>query len=256
MKPCLVLFPLLTVLWGTTAAALELRDITYQTRDAGTVRFNHNRHIRHQGMANDCRVCHNSIYRMEKNPPATMADMAKGKSCGACHDGRRAFSLQACARCHRAGEVVYRVETTGPVPFSHRQHLKSTPDCGRCHPGLFAAGKNPPARMAEMAKGTSCGACHDGKSAFGLQACARCHPYKDRQYRLKGAGRVTFSHERHLKAESSCASCHPRTFSFGRKGKKPFSMAEMGRGKSCGACHDGTRAFSVKGSCARCHRVI
>jgi c(7)-type cytochrome triheme protein len=30
-----------------------------------------------------------------------MADMYQGKSCGACHDGKKAFPSMACAQCHK-----------------------------------------------------------------------------------------------------------------------------------------------------------
>jgi c(7)-type cytochrome triheme protein len=36
-----------------------------------------------------------------KSKHATMKQMEKGKSCGACHDGKRAFALDDCTKCHK-----------------------------------------------------------------------------------------------------------------------------------------------------------
>ncbi len=54
-----------------------------------------------------CDDCHKSpkLFEMKKgtNKP-TMAAMNEGKSCGACHDGKKAFSVKApadCAKCHK-----------------------------------------------------------------------------------------------------------------------------------------------------------
>ena len=49
-----------------------------------------------------------------------------------------------------------------------------------------------------MGKGASCGGCHNGKAAFGVDKCSRCHPVREIRYSLAGAGKVTFSHQRHL----------------------------------------------------------
>ena len=52
-----------------------------------------------------CDACHDSLFTMKVGAtPVTMALIAEGKVCGACHDGRRAFddSFENCSRCHRA----------------------------------------------------------------------------------------------------------------------------------------------------------
>ncbi|QYZ65592.1 MAG: hypothetical protein HPY30_06090 [Gammaproteobacteria bacterium (ex Lamellibrachia satsuma)] len=59
--------------------------------------FPHSAHTEWLG----CRNCHNtSLYPYKRNP-ATMKEMKKGASCGACHGKKKvAFSLKACKRCH------------------------------------------------------------------------------------------------------------------------------------------------------------
>jgi c(7)-type cytochrome triheme protein len=235
------------------ASALELKDITYATTDAGKVVFSHTLHLQKKTRTTanlNCKACHNS--NMEKNTRYTMADMEKGKSCGMCHNGTKAFALAKCAQCHKVNEMVYKVKETGPVVFSHTRHLR-TMQCTACHSKLYKTGQNPKVSMAEMEKGKSCGACHNGKTAFATGECVKCHPYRDRKYAVKDAGNVTFSHKFHT-GMYGCAECHLRLYKPG-KGNAPVSMTGMETGKSCGACHDGKSAFTVKENCAKCHQV-
>jgi c(7)-type cytochrome triheme protein len=69
-------------------------------KDAGTVKFSHKVHI---DLSLSCSNCHEAVYKPAKgNPHTTMNDMEKGKSCGACHDGKKAFNVNAnCAECHK-----------------------------------------------------------------------------------------------------------------------------------------------------------
>jgi c(7)-type cytochrome triheme protein len=47
-----------------------------------------------------CYACHDAIFPMRRSANPTMAVMAKGESCGACHNGKSAFGLDTCQRCH------------------------------------------------------------------------------------------------------------------------------------------------------------
>lgn len=47
-----------------------------------------------------CYACHDSLYPMGRGPNPTMAAMARGASCGACHNGKQAFGVDMCQRCH------------------------------------------------------------------------------------------------------------------------------------------------------------
>jgi len=238
---------------ATLAPALELKEITFATADAGKVVFSHKVHLQKKTRTTsnlNCKACHNS--NMEKNVHYSMADMEKGKSCGMCHNGKKAFPLSRCDQCHKVRMMVYQVKATGPVVFSHASHLR-TMQCSACHSGIYRTGSNPTASMADMEKGKSCGACHDGKKTFAVGTCVKCHPFRDRVYSVKDAGNVTFSHAFHT-GMYGCAECHPRLYLPG-KGNKSVSMTAMEGEKSCGACHDGKSAFTVKENCAKCHQV-
>ena len=236
-----------------SASAVNVRDVTFTTRNAGKVVFRHSDHIHKKAMNNNCRACHDALFDLKRKKRYSMTDMEKGKSCGACHDGAQAFPLKACARCHQTREKIYRVKVTGATVFSHSAHLATTADCAVCHPTIFAAGPNKRFSMAEMKKGKSCGACHNGKKAFSVKECSKCHPTGELLFDEKSTGNVMFSHKAHI-ALYVCVDCHTSLFKPARS-KVKVSMQEMENGKSCGACHEGKTAFSVKEKCDSCHKM-
>lgn len=69
---------------------------------AQNVLFSHDVHAGRSRVG--CKECHYAIYTTRVNHrTATMDEMKKGKSCGACHNGTRAFNVtdaQQCSRCH------------------------------------------------------------------------------------------------------------------------------------------------------------
>jgi c(7)-type cytochrome triheme protein len=77
-------------------------EITFKPQKARKVVFSHDVHVQNSRLT--CVRCHLGLYRMTKgmDKPATMAEMNQGKSCGACHDGKDAFTVKEnCSRCHR-----------------------------------------------------------------------------------------------------------------------------------------------------------
>ena len=94
----------LVLLAATTAfAVLGGGDVLFTMPGAANVLFSHDGHA---GKARiGCQECHYAIYTNRANHrTVSMAEMKNGKSCGACHNGIRAFSVapaQNCPRCHR-----------------------------------------------------------------------------------------------------------------------------------------------------------
>ncbi len=85
---------------GTVAAVVGGGDIT-QTTPLGKVTFSHQLHVEKKGL--QCTECHPKLYTsVAQHKPVTMQAMQKGESCGACHDGKRSFSVMGgeCAKCH------------------------------------------------------------------------------------------------------------------------------------------------------------
>ena len=236
------------------AAALEIKDKTFSTENAGKVVFSHDTHLKKKTAKSaniSCKACHNNA--MKKGVHYTMAQMEQGKSCGQCHNGKAAFRLAKCTACHKVRDITFKVKETGPVLFKHSVHLQKKSECGACHNSLFKTGANPPVSMAAMEKGRSCGACHNGKKSFALAECSNCHPTKEITFIEKDAGNISFSHKNHTSIYN-CGECHPLIFKTARS-KTRVSMKEMEAGKSCGSCHDGKTAFSVKEKCESCHKI-
>lgn len=74
----------------------------------GKVTFNHGTHV--DEARPSCTTCHPALFRIlpkgSPRPPVaiTHTAMDKGESCGACHDGKKAFALaEDCTLCHGAG---------------------------------------------------------------------------------------------------------------------------------------------------------
>lgn len=67
----------------------------------GDVLFSHGKHVEGAGLT--CQQCHPKIFTNPKqHKAATMQAMESGTSCGACHDGKTAFSVKGdCAKCHK-----------------------------------------------------------------------------------------------------------------------------------------------------------
>jgi c(7)-type cytochrome triheme protein len=195
--------------WGGPATMVpgELRlpaEILYEKTVGpdSAVAFRHDTHVALAGQK--CTGCHPQLFRMLK--PVRRAShrvMRRGGSCGACHDGRRAFGISdpgSCASCH-AGKQEHRSAATGPVAgrstgramprpisyargesspgqvtFRHERHTKTA--CVGCHGKLFAMKSAGTRTGGAMHEPSACGACHDGDRAFGVEeagACARCH---------------------------------------------------------------------------------
>ncbi|MBK5275127.1 MAG: cytochrome c3 family protein [Desulfuromonadales bacterium] len=235
------------------------RDVTYKINGLSNAVFSHAIHIAKTGGA--CRSCHNGTVITGKGKPVSMDQMEKGKTCGACHNGKKAFTVAAnCDRCHKGAmkpkDIVLKIQGIAPVTFSHNIHTAAY-SCKECHTRIFpykaVVGK---ATMADMAKGKSCGTCHNGKEVFASTGdCAKCHrglKPANIVFNLKGITPATFSHEIHT-AAYACKDCHTKIFPFKAVVGKA-TMADMANGKSCGTCHNGKLVFASTGDCAKCHQ--
>ncbi len=97
----LALIAVLVLLCGGVAfAVVGGGDVTMKNK-GGTVLFSHANHVDAAGLK--CSVCHPKLFKNAKQHKAvTMKDMGKGKSCGACHNGKAAFGFKDnCKNCHQ-----------------------------------------------------------------------------------------------------------------------------------------------------------
>jgi c(7)-type cytochrome triheme protein len=138
-------------------------------------RFNHENHAKL-----GCKECHMGIFPMKKGiSRMTMDSIYEGRYCGACHNGKKAFSSSECGLCHEMKtfkkSVFYKVEGIGNVSFSHEFHTQMFA-CDQCHPVIFNMRRSQnKITMDALNSGKYCGACHNGQSAFPSSECAKCH---------------------------------------------------------------------------------
>jgi c(7)-type cytochrome triheme protein len=139
--------------------------------------FSHEVHATRFG----CKECHPNLFSMKTGTAhITMQGMNKGEYCGACHNGKKAFSPSDCAKCHKKmtafdRELVYNLEGVGNVAFSHKMHTGAF-SCDNCHPKLFAMKKtHGKMKMDAMNAGKYCGGCHNGNVATSVTECDKCH---------------------------------------------------------------------------------
>lgn len=85
---------------GSAMAVIGGGDIVMKNK-GGDVVFSHDTHV--AGAALACTACHDKLYLSKgQHKTVTMKQMRSGKSCGACHNGKRAFSVKGeCATCHK-----------------------------------------------------------------------------------------------------------------------------------------------------------
>jgi c(7)-type cytochrome triheme protein len=71
--------------------------LTYAMEGAEPVQFLHKKHGSFA-----CNECHPKSFAMKKGgSKMTMAVMYQRKSCGLCHNGKKAFQVTQCAKCHQ-----------------------------------------------------------------------------------------------------------------------------------------------------------
>lgn len=189
-----------------------------------------------------CRVCHLELCfsMLSGDTGITREQYLAGKYCGACHDGKTAFTVRdgeprQCGKCHMKD------------PHALEKQFEK-----------FAA-KLPMASFGngiDWAKALKSGYVKPINSVltqhFNIQ-----FPEKLRAPIKLGTtsprSDVTFSHEDHF-AELDCSSCHPEIFNIKKKGTETFSMERNIYGNFCGACHMYV-AFPMN-DCKRCHPQI
>lgn len=96
------LVSLLLLLGLTAVGRIGGGEITFKVKGARSVVFSHDSHVAAYELR--CTSCHDSLFLTRaKHRKVTMREMAQGKACGACHNGKQAFSVKdknQCSTCH------------------------------------------------------------------------------------------------------------------------------------------------------------
>lgn len=93
-------------------------DILY-TKPVKSVMFKHKPHVEDFGLS--CNLCHDKIFQMdalnaEKSPDFNHKGFKAGKYCGACHDGKSGFGMEAqCTRCHGGVKAAVKNQKKAPA---------------------------------------------------------------------------------------------------------------------------------------------
>lgn len=156
---------------------MKPKEITFKLKGVTSATFSHAFHTQAYG----CKDCHTKHFPYKTVVgKASMGDMVKGKSCGACHNGKDAFASSGdCDKCHKGmkpGKITFKT-SAGEATFSHEFHTQAY-KCVDCHTKVFPFRSGAlKTSMADMEKGKSCGTCHNkGKDAFSVQEdCGKCH---------------------------------------------------------------------------------
>jgi len=106
MKKFFVFALVVVVTFAMTVSAFAVpagKTVEFDGKGGGKVVFDGKVHA-DKGLK--CADCHQSgLFKMKKGGDTiTMKDMDAGKSCGACHNGTKAFSSKdaaSCAKCHK-----------------------------------------------------------------------------------------------------------------------------------------------------------
>jgi c(7)-type cytochrome triheme protein len=186
-----------------------------------------------------CRVCHLDLgFSMRSGDTGiTRTQYLAGKYCGACHDGKIAFSA-------RDGE---------------------SSQCWRCHMKDTRALEERFNKFAAKLPMTSFGNGIDWSEALMSGQITPANSIRSESFNMQFPDKlkapiklgttsprsdVTFSHEDHF-AELDCSSCHPDIFNIKKKGTEAFTMERNIYGNFCGVCHM-LVAFPMN-DCRRCH---
>ena len=99
MRSVLAVSAVLVMMAVPAFAAVGGGELTVKNK-GGDVVFSHELHV--AGLAQTCQACHPKLYTTSKqHKPVIMKAMQTGASCGACHNGAKAFSVKGnCAKCH------------------------------------------------------------------------------------------------------------------------------------------------------------
>ncbi|OKY74694.1 MAG: hypothetical protein BM485_12710 [Desulfobulbaceae bacterium DB1] len=198
------------------------------------------RHWTHRGLYT-CRLCHVDLeFSQQANGTGILEeDNKNGMYCGACHNGKEAFGLETCTRCHPK-DSRHADELEQQAKRDFHKFKKTMP------PAIYG-------NKIDWMKAEEEGLIKlkDFLDGISLQKDAKMVNNRDepRSPSLPGLPDIVFSHKKHV-VWSGCGMCHPDTFAL-ESGKTEMSMKEITQGKFCGRCH-GTIAFALN-DCSHCH---
>lgn len=197
------------------------------------------RHWNHRAK-HSCRLCHVDIeFEMAGDTEIMEEDNKDGRYCGTCHNGKEAFDISQCSKCHP--------KDANDAKEKERQAKKA----------FFAFKKKMPnanyGNKIDWNEAEDSGVIvvKDYIEGVTFESENKMSNLRDEPMAptLPGLPGIIFSHKLHV-AWTGCGMCHPAPFAL-ETGKTKMSMKEISDGKFCGVCH-GSVAFPLN-DCSKCH---
>lgn len=185
-----------------------------------------------------CRVCHLELdFGMPRGESGiTRGGNLAGRHCGACHNGKIAFSVRyddkQCDRCH--------VDNFRKMDKSFKEFAAKLP-------------KTKYGNRIDWVKALEKGLIKPKNSLHEEITPMELPEALKKDFRLgtsSSRSAVYFSHKKHV-AWLDCSNCHPDIFNIKKKGTESFSMDKNLYGWFCGTCH--LRVSFPMTDCNRCH---
>ena len=188
-----------------------------------------------------CRLCHVDLEfsQLAGETDILEEDNQSGRYCGACHNGKEAFSIKSCTRCH--------AKDANHFALMNKQAKKD----------FYIFQRNMPRSMygnkIDWMKAEYEGliTLKDRLPNYSMEKKNFVTNQRDEPLTasLPGLPDIIFSHQKHV-TWNGCGMCHPQPFEL-KNGTTNISMQLIIDGKLCGDCH-GTVAFQIN-DCALCH---
>lgn len=188
-----------------------------------------------------CRLCHVDLEfaQVAGETEIYEEDNQAGRFCGACHNGKIAFTRKKCTSCH--------AKDTRDIKQQAKQARKE----------FFAFQKTMPRSMYGnkidwmQAESKQLIILKDSLPGYSFPQQAQVSNMRDEPLdpSLPGLPNIIFSHSKHV-TWNGCGMCHPTPFAL-ENGKTGITMKEIIDGELCGRCH-GTVAFPIN-DCSLCH---
>lgn len=188
-----------------------------------------------------CRLCHVDLEFAQKEGGTGVleADNQAGRYCGACHDGKEAFSVTKCTSCHPkdAAHEKEMQQAAKSMFFTFKKELPQALYGNRID--WIKAEEENMIIPKDFLPGIS----------FPAKDTLKNERDEPRTPTLAGLPEIIFSHSKHV-VWCGCGMCHPDSFAI-ESGKTPITMRDNISGHFCGRCHQ-TVAFPLN-DCTRCH---
>jgi len=179
-----------------------------------------------------CKACHTDLGFAFKGRTTEIkqSDIAAGKFCGACHDGKTSFAVNECEKCHsygtpRANGIADKLKDLPKDAFGNKVDWAKAVKEGKIKP---AANFDGTGKL-------------EGLELDVIIPVTKFTPHPPD---------VKFPHEAHTR-ELDCAACHESIFKQKAGGNPEMNMMKIISGQYCGTCHAKV-SFPID-DCFRCH---